>query len=1646
MSEPFQTDILRRKLIPKPQQGIVINIHLQKVEEAEQREDLEEGEEKEQSIKKKTIIKDRRKYSTIERSLILDKLKQQKVFKVNIEKSTDKPKPSESERLVVPVGEPVGVFTKVDKVVLKKKEQEPLSAIYEEEEDAGKKAVKFAIEEEGEGVILEEEKEKEKEQKEDEKEKEEEVITEAVEQPVIGEKKKRIRKPKTKFVAEDDLINVDLKTARIREHIIDEALPKPGEKVIIKAPSYYMTNRLLYSQKLTQLFQPYRKEIMSNESAISCDATGAGTEFELLTHQKIVRDYLNLYTPYRGLLLYHGLGSGKCHRKGTPIMLSDGSIKKIEDIKVGELLMGDDSKPRTVLSLATGRDKMYDVIPIKGEKYTVNSEHILCLQASGFPKLSRNNHTANTNYNIQWLENNKFMSKTFTFNEAKNNEEEMKIAAQEFYKKILENPATNDNVYEVAIKDYLNLPKSTKAILKGYKVPIEFPEKELPMDPYMIGYWLGDGSSRDAVISCQDSTVLHYFANNLAKYDISLHYRSQYDYGISGNGNYRNNKFLNVLKDENMINNKHIPMLYKCNSSENRLKLLAGLLDSDGCLTGNGFEFTQKNETLMDDVIYLARSLGFSCYKATKKTTWTYKGIKQEGTAFRIQINGNGIEEIPTLIPRKQATPRKQIKDVLVTGIKVEYVNEDDYYGFTLDGNCRYVMGDFTVTHNTCSSIALAEGMKTDKRVFIMTPASLKMNFFSELKKCGDHLYKKNQYWEFVSIDGKPEYVGILAKALSLKPEYVRSKGGAWLVNITKEPNFTEKNAEEQKEIDNQLNEMIRAKYIDINYNGINQKGFQKIVEQYGTNPFDNSVVLIDEAHNFVSRIVNKLKKPKTLAYMMYDLLMNATNTRIVFMTGTPIINYPNEIGILFNILRGYIKTWTMSINVKSSEKVNTESILDIFDRANLKTYDFVEYTGNKLTITRNPFGFINTKKRGVAKGTFRQAKGGSKNKKESPVKRTKKNHSEYDKIVDRITTDPHNDGKDINLYREGASSAQLGPVGSLEDYAEKAMRIMEDPHHGGANYMENYNGVKLDETGNISDEDFLATVIRILSQNGLEVAKGTIELKKYKALPDDSDSFLNMFIDSDNDAVKNIDLFKKRVLGLTSYFRSAQEKLLPSFVKTTPPDGSEGGDIFHIIKCEMTGHQFDVYQAIRKVEAEQEKRNKKQQKKAKGLENDMFKISSTYRIFSRSACNFAFPPDIQRPMPDKENKEISEEDLNGLTINEREEEEEIGDEVVEDEKIVTYQGRIVSALKKLQYNEESPREKEYLTKEELGMYSPKFVKLLENVQSEENQGLHLVYSQFRTIEGIGIIKLILEANGYAEFKIERKSESWEIVEDEKNAGKPKFVLYTGTETAEEKEIIRNIYNSNWGFVPASIAVKLREINENNFMGEIIKVFMITSSGAEGINLKNTRFVHVVEPYWNMVRPEQVIGRARRICSHQDLPEELRTVKVYLYLAVLSEQQKTDKANIEIRNRDRSRIDGETPVTTDETLFEIASLKDKVNRQILKAIKESAMDCSLYSGKNKDEPLVCYGSTTTVSSNNFDSYPAIDSDMSQKSDLNVRKKGVAMIKISYKGKDYALNQDTNELFDYDSYLQLKEGATLVGHLVRKGRKQEVELL
>jgi hypothetical protein len=889
-------------------------------------------------------------------------------------------------------------------------------------------------------------------------------------------------------------------------------------------------------------------------------------------------------------------------------------------------------------------------------------------------------------------------------------------------------------------------------------------------------------------------------------------------------------------------------------------------------------------------------------------------------------------------------------------------------------------------TGKTCSAIAIAEGMKSNKRVYVLTPASLKMNFFSEMKKCGDELYKKNQFWEFISVEGRPEFIQVLAKALSLSTESIEKNRGAWLVNIKKQANFTDLTTEQQNAIDTQLNEMIRSKYIDLNYNGLNRKKIDALTENGQINPFDNAVVIIDEAHDFVSRIVNKIKTPDSISYQLYDNLMSASNAKIVLLTGTPIINYPNEIGILFNILRGYIKTWVFVLNIKTNEKITTETLLEIFDKEHFKTFDYVEYSGNKLTITRNPFGFVNTKKRGALKGV-RAAKGGA-----TRRKQPKKNSS----LAKRITF------KRVTIDKE-------------DEVPNDPYNGVYGIHEGGAggDVFDRYNGVTLDESGNISDTDFQQTVVRILKKHGMEVQINNIELIKYKALPDDADTFLNTFVNTDTGEADKMNLFQRRILGLTSYFRSAQEELLPRYVRTAQ------NDIFHIVKTEMSPHQFSIYEKIRKVEADKERNAKKRKR-----QGDLFTIASTYRVFSRAACNFVFPDEIKRPVPEVET-EIGERQFDAnIEIDENAIQEEENEETSPKQEL-SYAARIQQAMQEVNVNVEGTAQSKYLDKDVLENLSPKMAAVLENLSDEDNRGLHLLYSHFRSIEGIGIMKLILLANGFAEFKILKNASEWEMVENEEDEGKPRFMLYTGTETAEEKEILRNIYNSNWEYIPASLSAKLKEKYENNFYGEVVKIIMITASGAQGINLKNTRFVHILEPYWHMVRIDQVVGRARRICSHQDLPEELRTVKVFLYVSVLSEQQKTDENNIELRIRDISRIDKKTPITTDESLYEIASLKQKINNQILRAVKETAIDCQLYASVNKkkkkgeeDEELVCYG-YGKVESNRFSSYPSLENDKNIKEDARVQT--WAATKVVIDGTTYAYNTDTKELYDYESY-------------------------
>ena len=800
----------------------------------------------------------------------------------------------------------------------------------------------------------------------------------------------------------------------------------------------------------------------------------------------------------------------------------------------------------------------------------------------------------------------------------------------------------------------------------------------------------------------------------------------------------------------------------------------------------------------------------------------------------------------------------------------------------------------------TCSSIAIAEGLKTQKTVIVMTPAALRSNYIKELKFCGDKLYKKKQYWEFVKASSDKD-IEILSQILSLNKDLIKKNNGCWLVDVKKESNYDNLSSEEKKQLDLQLDAMIMSKYKFINYNGLRQDTFNKLTNDYTTNIFDNNVVIIDEAHNFVSRIVNKLKVKDALSVKIYEMLMSATNCKIILLSGTPIINYPNELAVLFNILRGYIKTWKIELATSKEtklKKVDEKNIKKLIhsDKELASILDYIDYKANKreLIFTKNPFKFSG-------------------------------------------------------------------------DYTPK------------------YKGVHVVNNEQLSDHDILDKLENLLKKNGIIMNRSSLKIDSFTALPDSFESFTNIFINA-NSTLKYKTLFQKRIMGLTSYFPDLTQ-LMPRFNKLT--------DI-HVIKIPMSDYQLSQYEEIR----QEERKQSKPKKKKKNINNLYKESTSTYRIFSRAACNFVFP-EGKRPKPNNKFAQ-NETDIDNNN-----------DETSSDN---NYNEQLVSALKLLEDNG-----REFLSDVGLQKYSPKFLNILENLQDPKYKGLHLIYSQFRTLEGIGILRLVLLYNGFKEFKLKKDQNGlWTC--DIDNDKQPRFALYTGTEEEEEKELMRNIYNGDWELIPSSLRTQLNNISTDNKLGEIIKIFMITSSGAEGINLKNTRYVHITEPYWHPVRIEQVIGRARRICSHYSLPNELQTVEVFIYLMTITNKQ-LETASKELLLKDKSDITKKV-VTSDEMLYEISNKKAAVNDKLLTAIKEASMDCFLHS--SSENPLKCY-TIANPDSNKFNYVPDLRKESSYKSEKSNLEK-ITWTAKNIKFTDplgikhvYAWNEHTNKVYTIDSY-------------------------
>ncbi len=361
-------------------------------------------------------------------------------------------------------------------------------------------------------------------------------------------------------------------------------------------------------------------------------------------------------------------GMGKCLGKGTKVLMYDGSLKNVEDISENELLMGDDSAPRKVLSIARGQEKMYWIHQNKAMSYRVNESHILSL------KRSRN-----------------------------------------------EGNHKQGDVLNITVKDYLEKSDKFKSNYKGYKVAVEFAEKELPLEPYYLGLWLGDGHSYSQRITNIDEEIIAYLNDYATRLESELVVYEQKDrtnnYSIVNRNKFTSEEFTTCIQTEmrtlGILQNKHIPNKYLINSSSNRLQFLAGLIDSDGYYSSefNCFEIVQKNEQLLNQIKFLSDSLGFRTSVRKKKTAIKSTGF--EGEAFRLRIFGN-LNDIPTRVERKKAREWKSKVDWKVTGIKVEYDKVDDYYGFEIDGNRLFLLEDCTVTHNTAFVLSMARNIAID--------------------------------------------------------------------------------------------------------------------------------------------------------------------------------------------------------------------------------------------------------------------------------------------------------------------------------------------------------------------------------------------------------------------------------------------------------------------------------------------------------------------------------------------------------------------------------------------------------------------------------------------------------------------------------------------------------------------------------------------------------------------------------------------------------------------------------------------------------------------------------------------------------------------------------------------------------------------
>ncbi len=353
-----------------------------------------------------------------------------------------------------------------------------------------------------------------------------------------------------------------------------------------------------------------------------------------------------------------------CHAAGQLVLRANGRPARVEDVVVGDRLLGP-SGIRTVLRLCRGRQEMVDIVPVKGERWRVNLDHVLTLSPTG---TDSSDHSMYVDITVaEWSKKSATWRHTHKL---------VRASAVDFY----------DGV----IGDH-------------------------PIPPWVLGVILGDGSLSHNHASVSVTTPDHEIVGELTAYcqsvGIELHAGSARgtatNYTFAGPMYNKSNPVTNALRGLGLkpiaSEDRFVPNAYLFGSRGVRSEILAGLIDTDGYLTAGCYEYVSKSRRLASNVAFLARSLGLAAY--VRSVMKMCPGMSGPREYFRVILSGD-IDALPVRVARRKAAPRGQKKDVLRTGFAIESAGVEDYYGFTLDGDGRYLLGDFTITHNSGKSFA----------------------------------------------------------------------------------------------------------------------------------------------------------------------------------------------------------------------------------------------------------------------------------------------------------------------------------------------------------------------------------------------------------------------------------------------------------------------------------------------------------------------------------------------------------------------------------------------------------------------------------------------------------------------------------------------------------------------------------------------------------------------------------------------------------------------------------------------------------------------------------------------------------------------------------------------------------------------------